>query len=86
MKTMATLIQDFTDDTSRNTLGPSLALLIPGHWGDFIRWAAGHGYTVTPADIRAEADKHPGMMKAFAAHPRMKGWTRDSLEAFAVGG
>lgn len=82
-KNLTAFIEDFKDEGTRNKLGPALVLITPGHWDRLIRWGAAHGYAITAADIQQEIVKYPRLLAAFAAHPRMKGWSLGSLKTFA---
>jgi hypothetical protein len=81
--TLANLLDDFADRTIRDSLGPSLALITPGHWGRFIRWGAAHGYVFTADDIRVEFGNRPGLLRAFAQSSWLQAWNLESLSAFA---
>ncbi len=84
VKNMAALIEDFKNPAIREKLGPSLALITLGHWDRFIKWSAGHGYTITCDDIHEQLVSRPEMVKAFAAHPVLKAWSPESLDRFIV--
>ncbi len=64
-------------------VGPSFALLKPGDWQGFLRWAAALGYVFTLQALHTLCRDNPQILGQMEKSESLSGWNLESLQRAA---
>jgi hypothetical protein len=68
------LVEDFKKPEILEKYGSELALIKPGNWNDFIKWARSIGYDFELNDLKVYFENRKEVLENIAQHPSHGDW------------